>query len=72
MRPASSTPTSRCSVALPVSMSTSTTATWAPNGNVGWVAAKSDVPVIGLSRRAASSVQVIPTVGVPATWNLPA
>ena len=65
--PASSTVIMRVSVALPVSVSTSTTATWAPNGNVapGWE------NTVRISSRSfsASCVSGTTASGSPATLN---
>ena len=60
----------------PVSVSTSTTATWAPNGNVGAPGLKSSSIASspgGRRRRARRRARPTtwPTAGVPATWKRP-
>ena len=72
MVPASSQATCRTWVTLPVSVSTSTTATCAPKGNVGiaalnvWCSVSSPA-----SATAPRSAHVFATAGVPATWKDP-
>ena len=75
--PASSQATWRRCRTWPVSVSTSTTATCAPNGNVGaaarwktWCRSSAGSP--SAFAAAASSAHVLATAGVPATWNAPA
>ncbi len=60
----------RRSTTLPVSVSTSTTATWAPKGNVGALAWKLVITWSGSPESVAvlaSSAQDRPMAGVPAT-----
>ena len=54
-----------------MTVSTSTTATWAPKGNVGVDALKSDTPDSGTRDRSARASQSTERLGVPATWNAP-
>ena len=73
--PASSTATSRSSSTPPVSVSTSTRATWQPNGNVGtpWnsCAAFSTSSFPSAAARSASSGQEKPRCGAPAISKRP-
>ena len=70
-RPASSTATSWRSETRPVSVSTSTTATWVPNGNVGINGSKSVAAASGPCSPATRSAQPMLRAGVPATWKRP-
>src|SRR5258706_16293526 len=70
--PASSTAMIRRTTTLPVSVSTSTTATCAPNGNVGCAALKSLTPTNGSPSEPATSAQPTAGTGEPATWKVPA
>ena len=69
--PASSTATCRRSTTLPVSVSTSTTATWAPKGNVGCRRLEvADRPIRGCAGSGRRGRPSRPTrLGEPATWK---
>ena len=76
IRPASSTASIRWSSTAPVSVSTSTTATCAPNGNVGCEAWKSTSALSSPSwpwdvQLEARSPQLSAGSGAPVTWKRP-
>ena len=74
--PQSSTHTIRTSFTLPVSVSTSTTARWAPNGQVGEAGLKSS-SIASSPRRSSAASEVARSAhetvrpGTPATWKTP-